>query len=999
MSKQSMAKARQWRSLSDLGSTPAFKAQTHREFPEQADEIEMDGVSRRQFMGLMGASTALGGALTGCVRKPAQFILPYAERPEDFLPGESRYFASVLHVGGLVQGVLVKSQDGRPSKIEGNPRHAASVGRTTAMVQASVLNMYDPDRSRGAVVDGTPTAVSAALAGLPTAGRGTAFLVSGTPSPTLNALLVRATSSGAAVYRHGADVAANQEAGLASVTSDSVRPVFDTASAKVMVALDSDFLGSGADSIRHAAGFATGRRPDDGHMNRLYAVEPAFSVTGATADNRLQLAASQVGEFAKALCDAVAGTSLGGSGSAAGFDAWVTAVAADLQANTGDACVLVGDRQPAWVHAVAARINDAVGANCVSYSPSATPAGGSLADLATAADAGSISTLVILDGNPLYASGADVDVAALIESVDTTIHLGFHYDETGRACGTHLPAAHALEAWGDLQSLDGQTAIAQPLIEPLYDSVTAIDVVGQMVGAHEHGTRELVQAFWQERAGRTNFESTWRRWLHEGVTTVPAASARPQFRWTSLGGSSPDAPTAGSFEVSFGLDTKIYDGRYSNNAWLQELPDPIHKLTWDNAAVMSPVTARALGISFGTAAEATDGDRMEEDSNIPATLHGDLVMEMVNVTVDGRSLELPAFVVPGVAEHTILVALGYGRTWGTVGTGVGFDSYSLLGNSDSGFATGVTVTPAGGAYKLATTQDHGSMEGRPLVREATATEYAEDPHFATSTIDDGGPELMPESKLHSLWEPPNVRDGQQWGMTIDLTTCIGCNACTTACQAENNISVVGKERVLEGREMHWIRLDRYFSGDPGNPDVHMQPVACMHCENAPCEQVCPVAATTHGPEGTNDMAYNRCIGTRYCANNCPYKVRRFNFFNFSRENDHRNPLMQLQRNADVTVRFRGVMEKCTYCTQRITGAKIAAKVNTPEGTVADGAITTACEQACPTGAIIFGDVNDPSSRVSRSKTADRDYSLLSWVNSHPRTTYLARITNPNPELS
>ena len=992
MSKRSMAKARQWRSLNDLASTPEFVEKTHREFPEQADEIEMDGVSRRQFMGLMGASTAMGGALSGCVRKPAQYILPYAERPEDFLPGESRYFASVLHVGGLVQGVLVESQDGRPTKIEGNPRHHASQGRTTAMVQSAVLNMYDPDRSRGAVVDGTPTPVADALAGLPAAGRGTAFLVNGTPSPTLNSLLARATQNGAAVYRHGPDAAANQEAGLATVTSDRVRPVYDTAAAKVLVALDSDFLGSGADSIRHAAGFAAGRRPDDGRMNRLYAVEPAFSVTGATADNRLQLPASQVGEFAKALCDAVAGTSLGSSGV---DSTWVSAVAADLQANSGNGLIFVGERQPAWVHAIAARINDAVGSSCISYVPSATPEGGSLRDLVS--NAGSIDTLVVLGGNPVFASPGDVDVAAVLGSIGTTIHVGHFYDETGRACGTHLPEAFPLEAWGDLQSIDGQTAIAQPLIEPLFDSITAIDVVGKMVGAEEHTTRELVQAYWRSQTGRGDFDANWQRWLHDGVTSVPTTPSRPQFRWSSLGGSSPSAPTASAFEVNFTLDAKIYDGRYSNNAWLQELPDPISKLTWDNAALMGPVTARALGIAFGTAEEPTDGDRFEEDSNIPSTLRGDLEMEMVTVTVDGRSLELPAFVVPGVADNTVTIALGYGRDWGSVARGVGFDSYALLG--ESAIAAGATVSPAGGSYKLATTQDHGSMEGRPLVREATAAEYAEDPHFATTTIFEGGPELMPSEKLHSLWEPPNVRTGQQWGMTIDLGTCIGCSACTAACNIENNISVVGKERVLEGREMHWIRLDRYFSGDPGNPDVHMQPVGCLHCENAPCEQVCPVAATTHGPEGTNDMAYNRCIGTRYCANNCPYKVRRFNYFNFARENDERNPLLDLQKNADVTVRFRGVMEKCTYCVQRINAAKIDAKVQTPEGVVADGGITVACEQACPTGAIIFGDVNDPNSRVSRSKAADRDYALLSWLNSHPRTTYLARITNPNPELS
>jgi molybdopterin-containing oxidoreductase family iron-sulfur binding subunit len=491
-------------------------------------------------------------------------------------------------------------------------------------------------------------------------------------------------------------------------------------------------------------------------------------------------------------------------------------------------------------------------------------------------------------------------------------------------------------------------------------------------------------------------------------------------------------PTGSVLEVVFGLDNKVYDGRYANNAWLQELPDPISKITWDNAALMNPVTARALGVRFTSAAEATDGDRHEEDSNIPSTLEGGLSVDMITVTVGGRSIELPAFVVPGVAENVIAIPLGYGRGFGTVARGAGFRAEAIRSSENPWFAQDVTVARASGTYAIATTQDHGSMEGRPLFREATWTEYQQNHDFVQE------PELMPSSKLFSLWDVEHLApaddhgahgddhggghgddhgdghgtaaagrqpgdqywetDPHQWGMSIDLSTCIGCNACTAACNAENNISVVGKERVLEGREMHWIRLDRYFAGEPSNPEAKMQPVACMHCENAPCEQVCPVAATTHGPQGTNDMAYNRCIGTRYCANNCPYKVRRFNYFNFSRENDERNPLWRLQRNPDVTVRFRGVMEKCTYCVQRINGALINAKVNTPDGMVADGTIVTACEQACPTGAIVFGNIADPDSRVSKLRARDRQYALLSWVNSHPRTTYLAKISNPNPEL-
>lgn len=1055
MSKGPMSKKRYWRSLDDLGKSPSFQRHLHREFPaENADELEMDGMSRRTFVGLMGASTALAGAgLSGCVRKPAQYILPYANRPEDLIPGNPRYFASALQIGGHVQGVLVESQDGRPTKIEGNPQHPASMGRTTGGVQAAILDLYDTDRSRGAVIDGAPATLGAAIEALPALDAQTAILVDGTKSATQNALLALAVRGGAKVFRTGADVPFHQEAGLAMVGAENLAPVYDTSAAKVLVALDSDFLASGPNSVAHAAGFGAGRRPDDGAagMNRLYAVEPAFTPTGASADNRYQLPAGQIGAFATALAGAV----LNGGGSAPGasagqftasvddprFQQWVSAVSTDLLANRGRSLVVVGDRQPAFVHALGALLNAALGnvGATVNYRPSDVARGGSLRDLAAAIEGGSVSKLVILGANPVYAAPGDIDFGALMAGLETSVHVGFHYDETGRAAKVHIPQSHALEAWGDLVAADGTAAIVQPLIEPLFASYSSIEVLSYLVGAPNHDGLTLVKEYWGTATGGLGLgDSNWRRWLHDGVIERTERQAAANWSFGSLGGQlgeTPAMPTSGSLQAVFAVDNKVFDGRFANNAWLQELPDPISKITWDNAALINPVTARALNIPFGNSAEPTDGDRYEEDSNIPSTLRGGLEAPMVTVTVNGKSLELPAVVVPGVAENTVLLPIGYGRQFGTVASVAGFPTHDLQSAEGEWIASGATLTRSRGSYPIATTQDHGSMEGRPLIREATVTEYADNPHF----VDDL--ELMPGGKLYSLWDVDHLphddhggghgddhgdshgddhgdghgdshaaaaerdpgqqyweTDPQQWGMSIDLTSCIACGACSIACQAENNISVVGKERVLEGREMAWIRLDRYFAGDPANPEVRMQPVACMHCENAPCEQVCPVAATTHGPQGTNDMAYNRCIGTRYCANNCPYKVRRFNFFNFSRENDERNPLLRMQKNPDVTVRFRGVMEKCTYCIQRINHARIEAKVNRPDGMVQDGTIVTACEQACPTGGIVFGNVADPHSRVSQLRAKDRDYALLSWVNSHPRTTYLAKISNPNPEL-
>ncbi|TVR03359.1 MAG: 4Fe-4S dicluster domain-containing protein [Deltaproteobacteria bacterium] len=1010
-----------WRSFDELANTAEFRDEASREFPANADVFEFDPISRRKFLGVMGASMAMAGlGASGC-RKPAQHILPYNRRPEDLVPGVPSYFATTMWVAGSVEGLLVKSQDGRPIKVEGNPSHPISRGRTSMHAQAAVLDVYDNNRSReprngnSAVswsrVESALDELAGSLAGQ--GGRGLALLVEGRPSPTERALLAEVARRypQATLYTHDPGQGPNRDAGLrlAGLARHSVHA--DLGEARIVVALDSNFMVEGPNPVANARQFADGRRLEDqarSGMNRLYAIEPTFTVTGANADNRLQLPASQIGDFVAMVAQRVfaggASTPPGAQGALSALSprelgeragAFADAVAEDLLAHRGTSALLVGDRQPAWVHGLVHLVNAALGndGRTVRYLPEPDrPESLGIEELVAQIRNGNVSTLVILDANPVYTAPADLEFAAQLDAVETTIHLGYHVDETARRCDWHIPRSHDLECWGDLRAADGTVGIQQPLIDPLFRSLSPIELLARLLG-RSAGGRDLVRDTWNRRAAAAvDFESTWREWLHEGVVARGANPGRPTFSWRDLEAAIRNhealpAPTDSALEVVFALDPSVWDGRYANNAWLQELPDPITKVVWDNAALVGPGTARRLNLNMNT-----------------ATIRGFENATVVEVSVDGRSLTAPVFVVPGIADNVIVLPLGYGRELeaDVAGEDVGFNAGRLL-TTAGWFAAGATVTRTRANYRLATTQNHHSLTDdmgnyRPFIRERDLEAYRENPTFVQDY------EELPAYKLNSLWEEPNPRDGQQWGMAIDLTSCIGCSACTIACQAENNIPVVGKERVMMGREMAWIRLDRYFSIDWDSddtwaePEVVTQPVACMHCETAPCEQVCPVAATVHSPEGLNDMVYNRCIGTRYCANNCPYKVRRFNFFNYSKENDERNPLYEMQKNPDVTVRFRGVMEKCTYCVQRINREKIHAKVNTPTGVVTDGAIVTACEQACPTNAIVFGDINDPTSRVSRLKRMDRDYALLSYLNIHPRTSYLAQIRNPHPNL-
>jgi molybdopterin-containing oxidoreductase family iron-sulfur binding subunit len=746
-----------------------------------------------------------------------------------------------------------------------------------------------------------------------------------------------------------------------------------------------------------------------------------------TADNRLRLEAGQVGHFLRAVATALfeRDPDLAGYGiqnairvSPSGgpdWGDWPDAVAEALLSQRGRSLVVVGKRQPGWVHALAHLLNDRLDniGETVQYIPHDVPDAGSLAELARTVGSGGVSTLLILGGNPAYTAPAELGFGELLERVDHSIHLGLYRDETAGQCRWHLPASHYLEAWGDLVATDGTIAVQQPLIAPIMPGGTrsAADLLGRLLlatgadlgpeAAETDLERDLghplVRATHRGRTNTDDFERTWREWIHDGVVGIaPPRPAQPRFNYrelvaavTELGSGPPPAASEANLEINFAADPCLHDGRYANNGWLQELPDPLTKLTWDNAALISPKTARDRRLDNG---------------------------DMVALSLGGRQIEVPVWKAPGTADNVVVLPLGYGRRWGNVAEGAGFDVYPLRTGEALYFKSGARLEKTGEHYTLATTQEHGYLRARltrdrrPLVRETTVEVYRdrEHPeHFEEVMHDPGAHHATPATQL---FHESNVQTGQQWGMTIDLTRCTGCSACVVACQAENNISIVGKERVLQGREMHWIRIDRYYTAEipPGtsadqaqlamdDPQAVVQPIPCMHCELAPCETVCPVGATVHSPSGLNDMAYNRCIGTRYCSNNCPYKVRRFNYFNFTKENDKRFPLHRMQKNPDVTLRFRGVMEKCTYCVQRINRATIDVHVRGSD-VVPDGAIVPACAQACPTRAIVFGDIADPRSEVSQLKASDRDYTLLAELNNRPRTSYAAKLRNPNPRL-
>jgi molybdopterin-containing oxidoreductase family iron-sulfur binding subunit len=1018
-----------WRSLEELAGTREFTEFLQREFPKGASELN-EPLSRRSFLKFMAASLALAG-LGGCAQAPHEPIVPYVQQPDAaIIPGRPLYFASAMPFRGYGAGVLVESHEGRPTKVEGNPDHPASLGATDAFAQASLLTLYDPDRAQAVTNLGLPSTWDAFLAALGSQlgrlqaaqGAGLRILTETVTSPTLGAQLTALLEQLPQARWHQYDPVGfdNARAGAQQAFGRYVNTVYNFAQADRILALDANFLFAMPGHLRYAREFIDRRRVSAGaqEMNRLYVVECTPTISGAMADHRLRVRPSEVEAVARAIAQGL-GVAGQGAGAAAPANAeqWVAAVVRDLQASPGASIVLAGDEQPPAVHALAHAMNQALGnvgatvtyIDPVEVNPQAQVQ--SLRELAADMASGQVDTLVIVESNPVLTAPADLTFADALRQVPFSAHMSLYYDETSALCQWHANQAHYLESWGDVRAFNGTASIIQPLIAPLYGGKSAYELLAAMAGNTGQTGYDIVRAYWQEQMGAAPqpdatpepgaaqdgaFEQFWQQALNDGVVvgtelepiqvTLQAsaggskiADGAARFAAGAAPSSMLHAPSstlsqqAQGLELIFRPDPSVWDGRFANNGWLQELPRPLTAITWDNAALISPQTAAEQGLQ-------------NED--------------MVELALAGRTMRAPVWIMPGHPDGAVSIHLGYGRSrGGQVGAGAGFNAYELRAGETLSFAAGLQLRKTGDRYRIATTQEHFSMEGRELVRVGTLEEFRSDPRFARTEFDDHLPsfETKQAGEAAAGEGVPSLHrefayDGYAWGMSIDTNACIGCNACTTACQAENNIPVVGKEQVLVSREMHWLKVDQYYEGGIDNPHTYFQPRPCMHCEKAPCEVVCPVAATAHDDEGLNQMVYNRCVGTRYCSNNCPYKVRRFNFLEYTRD----VPVINLARNPDVTVRNRGVMEKCTYCVQRIEGARIEAKrAGRP---IADGEVRTACQQVCPTDAIVFGNINDPNSQVTMLKSQPLNYGMLNELGTQPRTTYLARLRNPNPEL-
>ncbi|HEY7333816.1 MAG TPA: Fe-S-cluster-containing hydrogenase [Bryobacteraceae bacterium] len=974
------------------------------EEPQAIDQAPPSEESRRTFLSLMAASMGFAG-LTACTRQPTEFIVPYVDPPEQTIPGTPQFFATAVPVNGVAQGVVVESHLGRPTKVEGNPDHPASLGSSDVLSQASVMDLYDPDRAREISLHGDGRSWEDFLRALTVAldpvrakkGEGFRILTETVTSPTLGDRIQAVLMELPSARWHQWDPAGchSARAGSQLAFGKPVNTYYRLENADVIVALDSDFLACGPGSTRYARDYSTRRRRGDRTgMNRLYAIESSMTATGGKADHRLPLRYAEVETFARELSQAVSGQPAQGGR----YSQWTAAIARDLTAHRGTCAIIPGDHQSPAVHALAHGMNAALGnaGQTVIYTDPievrSEDQNASIQQLASDLNAGMVDVLLILGGNPAYNAPVDLNFPGILPRAKFSAQVGLHADETASYCQWHVPESHFLEEWGDARSFDGTVSILQPLILPLYESHSYLRILDAVIEYPGRAPYDIVRAYWMNQgpgakgaaakgsrpavkpapAGKgaapasataaavsPEFEARWRKSLHDGFIdgtalpeTRPALSKAPEqpARQTSSGG----------IEVVFRPDPYILDGRYANNIWLQELPRPMTKLTWDNAVILSPATAKRLGIK---------------------------AQELVELRRRDRSVRGSVCIQPGHPDGTTTVHLGFGRTRsGRAGNGAGFNAY-LLRTSDAMWSAGdLEIRKTGESYPLATTQMQQWFEGHQPIIGATADEYRARPDFVREAQE------TPERAL-TIYPPWNY-SGYAWGMSIDLTACVNCQACVVACQAENNIAVVGKQEILARRGMHWLRIDTYYDGGDVNPKAHYQPIPCMQCEDAPCEYVCPVHATVHSAEGLNDMTYNRCIGTRYCSNNCPYKVRRFNFFLFQ---DWTTETLKLQRNPDVTVRSRGVMEKCTYCVQRIREVDIRARIG--NRFIADGEIQTACMQACPTQAIVFGDINNRANRVARLKALNLNYALAAELNTRPRTTYLAELRNPNPELN
>ena len=1076
-----------WRSLEEFAETPEFRARLEREFPQGAAELERDEITRRGFMQFMGASVALAGlGLTGC-RRPELHAVPYTKGVEWQIPGNALHYATAMPRRNGAIPLIATTYNGRPTKLEGNPNVPGFNGSTDIFGQAAVLDLYDPDRSKVVLkakergkdyVEGTWEDFWEELAilrrdYLKNGGEGLAILAEPSNSPTRERLRQE-------VMKQFPKLLWAHYEPWSSFPLEGSQAFYNLEKADVILSLDADFLGASEGTIQTIAGFAAGRRrlgKTQETMSRLYAVEGRFSLTGGMADHRLRVPSSQIGAVVTLLASKLGVTRYMPNSFAAfsdpKVDAWITEMAKDLAAAKGRSLVICGSQQPVAVQALVGEINETLDnyGVTVNYIFNSTAKAASLGDLSEQISQGTIKTLFVLSGNPAFNAPAELGLDGLLTEVEQVIRLGLHVDETTSTCTTHIPAAHFLESWGDIRAYDGTYLSQQPVILPLYDGISEIELLAAIAGLPKAKGAEHIQETFgtiskvASNAGQP-FEDAWRQFVHDGF--LAANAVKEKTGMPDLSGI-PDIPPlvlakplqSGEYELNFVLGN-VDDGRYANNGWLQELPDQVTKLTWDNALLVSPKTATTLGVNVMPPNDNTqdlpDTDFSPRTSNSPVAIDPTTAFPMVKVTTpDGRSMELPVLVAPGQHDQTLTIALGWGRiaprlTEETrknvtaplrVADAAGFNVYQLRTSATPGFVTGIKVEKIEKTYPLGLTQEHNSMEGRGLVREATLEKYHDDPAFVQEIgIDKDAPqgELKGYQNYESGYVPPKLNskdyqpDRPAWGMVIDLNSCVGCSACMVACQAENNIPVVGKFQVIRGREMNWIRNDRYFASDDTkdsayleDPQMLIQPMACQNCENAPCEPVCPVNATVHNDEGLNVMAYNRCIGTRYCANNCPYKARRFNFFNY---NDrpiqnvklpvlgevgelYLGPLagkdgpltykgspdtIAMQKNPNVSVRIRGVMEKCTYCVQRIEEAKIdqLRKANgSGDITLPTDSFKVACQQVCPAEAIVFGNMNDPNSKVSVAKADERSYGVLAYLGTKPRTSYLGRVRNPN----
>jgi MoCo/4Fe-4S cofactor protein with predicted Tat translocation signal len=990
-----MGKKRLWQSLEELSDTKLYREFLENEFPANARK-DAEGINRRDVLKLMAASAAMAG-LSACTKLPTERIVPYVRPPEEIVPGVPMYYATSIPEPGGAVGLLVESHMARPTKIEGNPEHPGSLGATDALQQASILNMYDPDRAQAIEFDGQLSTWGDFVAAMGNVrarftgnGQGFHILTRTIVSPTLGSQIHALLAQFPGAKWHQYEPSGNDSAreGTRVAFGRPVNAVYHVDRADVVVSLDADFLMLGPGHVRYIREFSGRRALPDGPtsgLNRLYVVESMPTSTGAMSDHRLPLRSTDVETFTRQLAAAV-GVSAAPAANAqdANIPAdWVKAVADDLTAHRGSSLVIVGETQPPIVHAIAHAMNAAlgnVGKTVVYTEPIEAEAVNeleSLQDLVNDLNSNKVEFLAILGGNPVYDAPADLDFVNALIKAKLRVYSGLYFNETSEWCHWQVPATHFLEAWSDARAYDGTAGIVQPLISPLYDNHSEHEIVAALSSPETVSGHDLVRRYWQGQRPEKGkaFEDWWETSLYQGsVTGTAFAPITISLKSDFLQQPATPVNDANALEVVFRPDPSIGDGLNNNNSWLQELPKPVTRLTWDNAMMVSPATAQKMGVK-------------SED--------------YVELNLGGRKAFAPVFVTFGHADNSVTLHLGYGRLrTGSVGTGTGFNAYLLRTSAEPGFARGLRVTKTDKNYPLAVVQHQYTIdfEGHPaeqesvaavqqrdLVQIATLDEFRKDPTFAKA------PDTT-ENRDLSLY--PNYKyDGYAWAMSIDLNRCVGCNACVIACQSENNIAVVGKEETIHGRVMHWIRIDTYFRGGLENPETFFEPLPCMQCENAPCEYVCPVGATTHTPEGLNDMTYNRCVGTRYCSNNCPWKVRRFNFFLYS---DYTTKSLYGVRNPDVTVRSRGVMEKCTYCVQRIQEAKIRA--TREDRKVRDGEIVTACQQVCPAEAIVFGDINDPNSRVSKLKAQSRDYVLLADLNTRPRTSYLARVRNPNAAI-